>query len=124
MTLLWAEYVAICNAESAVPYQLTQFCENYRSWAKSTKATMRINRKPGDLMEVDWAGKSMAIYDNTTGEIIDAYLFVAVLPCSCYSYVEAFLNQNTESWRGLIPNHFKKGRVAGFWHFKMKKRNS
>jgi len=126
MTLLWAEYVVMCNAESAVPYQLTQFCENYRSWAKSTKATMRINRKPGDLMEVDWAGKAMAIYDNTTGEIIDAYLFVAVLPCSCYSYVEAFLNQNTESWirahvnaynyfggstRILIPDNLKTGVI-------------
>ena len=126
MTLLCAEYVAMCNSESAVPYQLTQFCENCRSWAKSTKATMRINRKPGDLMEVDWAGKSMAIYDNTTGEIIDAYLFVAVLPCSCYSYVEAFLNQNTESWirahvnaynyfggstRILIPDNLKTGVI-------------
>ena len=126
LTLLWAEYIAMCDAENAVPYQLTQFCENYRSWARSTKATMRINRKPGDLMEVDWAGKPITIYDNTTGETIDAYLFVAVLPCSCYSYVEAFLNQRTESWirahvnayqyfggstRILVPDNLKTGVI-------------
>lgn len=126
LTLLWAEYTAMCNAEDAVPYQLTQFCENYRSWARTTKATMRINRKPGDLMEVDWAGNTLTIYDNTTGETTDAYLFVAVLPCSCYAYVEAFLDRGTESWirahihayqyfggstRILVPDNLKTGVI-------------
>jgi transposase len=126
LTLLWAEYTAVCNAENAIPYQLTQFCENYRSWARSTKATMRINRKPGDLMEVDWAGNTLTIHDSTTGEAIDAYLFVAVLPCSCYAYVEAFRNMKTENWieahvhayryfggstRILVPDNLKTGVI-------------
>src|SRR5665647_3419514 len=93
LTLLWAEYTVLCHSEKEIPYQLTQFSENYRSWARLTKATLRISRKPGDLTEVDWAGNTLTIYDKVTGETIDAYLFVAVLPCSCYAYVEAFLDR-------------------------------
>jgi transposase len=126
LTLLWAEYTAMSSSENAIPYQMTRFCENYRSWVRSTKATMRINRKPGDLMEVDWAGKTLDIYDNITGETIEAYLFIAVLPCSCYAYVEAFLSRDTESWisahvhayqyfrgstRILVPDNLKTGVI-------------
>ena len=62
----------------------TQFGDKYRAWARITKATMRIHHKPGDAMQVDWAGDTLPIYDSETGEIIPAYLFIAVLPCSCY----------------------------------------
>lgn len=40
---------------------------------------MHINRKPGEILEVDLAGSTAAIIDNTTREIIDAYIFVASL---------------------------------------------
>jgi transposase len=36
--------------------------------------------------------------DSDTGEIIDTYMFVASLPYSGYSYVEAFLSQDQEAW--------------------------
>jgi len=71
LSLLWAEYCETCYAEKAAPYQYTQFCDNYRKWARTTKATMRIKRKPGDTFEVDWAGKTMPIYDKVTGEQSD-----------------------------------------------------
>ena len=126
LTLLWGEYTLLCHSEKEIPYQLTQFSENYRSWARISKATMRISRKPGDLMEVDWAGSVLKIYDRVTGETIDAYLFVAVLPCSCYAYVEAFLDRGTENWikahvhayqyfggvtRILVPDNLKTGVI-------------
>ena len=88
LTLLWTEYKAKCAASNRVPYQYTQFCEIYRSWARKSRATMRIKHKPGDAMEVDWAGNTLPITDPVTGETYPAYLFVAVLPCSCYAYVE------------------------------------
>ncbi|MCL1803620.1 MAG: hypothetical protein FWG30_08300 [Eubacteriaceae bacterium] len=37
-TLLWSEYTAKCAAEGSVPYQYSQFSENYRAWAQKTKA--------------------------------------------------------------------------------------
>lgn len=54
-----------------------------RHWAKLSKATMRIKHKPGDVMQVDWAGETIPIYDQSDGET-PAYIFVAVLPCNCY----------------------------------------
>lgn len=86
LTLLWMEYSKRCETEGTTPYMYTQFCEKYRQWARITKATMRIQHKPGDAMQVDWAGNTLDIHDPVTGEVWKAYLFVAVLPCSCYAY--------------------------------------
>ena len=48
--------------------------------------TMHLNHKPGEVMQVDWAGDTAAVIDTDTGEIIPAYVFVATLPYSGYSY--------------------------------------
>jgi len=110
LTLLWSEYCEQCVAEGEIPYQYTQFCDHYRNYARKTKATMRIKRKPGESLEVDWAGKTLTLYDEITGEANKAYLFVATLPCSLYSYAEAFDNMKTESW---IEAHIKAYRFFG-----------
>lgn len=59
---------------------------------------MRIQHKPGDEMEVDWAGATIDIYDEVTGEATPAYLFVAVLPCSLYVYAELFPNMKSDTF--------------------------
>ena len=102
----------------------TQFCEKYRQWARVTKATMRIQHKPGDAMQVDWAGNTLDIHDPVTGEMTKAYLFVAVLPCSCFAYVEVCGDMKLDTWllchvhaynyfggvaRLLIPDNLKTG---------------
>ena len=102
----------------------TQFGDKYRAWARITKATMRIHHKPGDAMQVDWAGDTLSVYDSVTGEITPAYLFIAVLPCSCYIYAEATADMKLENWlnchvhayeyfggvtRLLIPDNLKTG---------------
>lgn len=76
----------------------TQFGDKYRKWARVTKATMRIQHKPGDAIQVDWAGDTIPIYDSVTGQQSSAYLFVAVLPCSYYAYTEACADMKTENW--------------------------
>ncbi len=48
-------------------------------------------------MEVDWAGNTFPIYDSVTGEETKVYLFVAVLPCSCYTYAELCLDMKLEN---------------------------
>lgn len=35
LTLLWSEYWEQCHSEQLIPYQYTQFCEYYRTYAKS-----------------------------------------------------------------------------------------
>lgn len=126
LTLLWTEYCAECNSSGRTPYMYTQFCDKYRDWARITKATMRINHKPGDAMQVDWAGTTIPYYDRVTGEAYEAYLYAAVLPCSCYAYVEACDDMKTTNWllchvhayqyfggvtRLLIPDNLKTGVV-------------
>lgn len=126
LQLLWFEYCDRCRDGGETAYQLTQFKKYYREYAAQTKATMHLNRKPGELMEVDWAGQTAAIIDDETGEVIDTYVFVAVLPYSGYGYVEAFLNQTQHSWiaahvnayeyfggvtRILVPDNLKTGVI-------------
>jgi transposase len=96
--LVWQEYCEKCRQSGERSYQETQFRTKYHEWAAETKAVMHIKRKPGELMEVDWAGTTAKITDNITGEEINAYIFVAVLPYSGYGYVEAFLNMEQGSW--------------------------
>lgn len=124
LSLLWHEYCEQCRLSGEIPLMYSQFCRYYRKYAHTTKATMRIKRKPGELLEVDWAGQTTFIIDNITGEFITVYVFVATLSCSQYAYVEAFLSMNMESWitahvntynyfggvtRILVPDNLKTG---------------
>src|SRR5699024_11591437 len=68
LTLLWEEYCAKCHETGRKPYMSTQFGEHYRRWARITKATMRIQHKPGDAIQVDWAGDTIPIQNPVTGE--------------------------------------------------------
>ena len=126
LTLLHEEYTNACLAGDETPYRYTQFCEKYRRWARIKKATMRIEHKPGDKMEVDWAGDTLPIRDPVTGDEEKAYLFVAALPCSFYTYAELCSDMRQENWlqchvhayeyyggitRLLIPDNLKTGVV-------------
>ena len=127
LTLLWDEYCRKVRSTGGVPYMYTQFCEKYRRWARVTKATMRITHKPGDAMQVDWAGDPLFITDSVTGELTPAYIFVAVLPCSWYTYAEACDDMKQENWllchvhayayfggvtRLLIPDNAKTATIT------------
>lgn len=52
---------------------------------------MPIRRKPGELLEVDWAGFTLSINNCATGEKLTVYVFVATFPYSQYSYVEGIV---------------------------------
>lgn len=45
-------------------------------------------RWPYAIMQVDWAGDTASVIDTDTGEVIPAYVFVATLPYSGYSYCD------------------------------------
>lgn len=127
LTLLWEEYCRVCHECGRTPYMSTQFGDKYRRWARITKATMRITHKPGDAMEVDWAGDTIPVFDPVTGDADGVYLFVAVLPCSCYVYAEACSDMASENWllchvhaynffggvaRLLIPDNCKTATIS------------
>lgn len=130
--LLWTEYMEECRLTGAVPLMYTQFCHYIQQDEQKRRATMHISRKPGEQVEVDWAGDPAHITDPDTGEVIDAYLFVGVMSYSQYAYVEAFINEKQQAWitahvhmyeyfggvaKILVPDNCKTAVVhAGGWY--------
>lgn len=55
LTLLHDEYVREVKSVGKVPYAYRTFAEHYHEYGKKHKATMWIKRKPGEIMEADWA---------------------------------------------------------------------
>lgn len=98
LKLLWMEYCEECRQTRQQPFMYSQFCYHFQQYAQQERATMHIPRKPGDSIEVDWAGDKLYIVDRDTGEAVPAYLFVGVLPFSVYAYAEACPSMDMESW--------------------------
>ena len=96
--LLWTEYMEDCRANGNEPLMYSQFCYHIQQDEQKRRATMHIKRKPGEQVEVDWAGDPARIIDPDTGEILKAYIFVGVMTYSQYAYVEAFLDMKQKSW--------------------------
>lgn len=106
--LLWEEYVEKCKLENKPYLKYTQFSKLYKQHVDKNNLTMHIGRKPGEKVEVDWAGTTIPIYDLSCKEIISkAYLFVGALPFSQYIYCEAADNMKEENWIQLHVNMFK-----------------
>jgi transposase len=131
LKLLWNEYCEECRQHNDLPLMYSQFCFHYQRHSEKKRATMHIQRKPGDQIEVDWAGDTASVIDRDTGEIIPAYIFVGVLSYSLYAYVEAFFSQDMDSWitahvnmykffggttRMLIPDNLKTGVDRSDWY--------
>ena len=72
--LLWTEYIEDCRANGDEPLMYSQFCYHIQQEEQKRRATMHIKRKPGEQVEVDWAGDPAAIIDPDTGEILKAYM--------------------------------------------------
>ncbi len=107
ITLLWNEYCDRCKANGQIPYMHSQFCKRYRKYMTEKKLSWHAVHKPGEVMEVDWAGTKMSYTDEVTESEIKACVFVAVLPFSGYAYVEAFYDEKQTSWIQAHINAYK-----------------
>lgn len=130
--LLWTEYMEECRLSGEEPLMYSQFCYHIQQDEQKRHATMHIPRKPGEQIEVDWAGDPAYITDPDTGELTSAWLFVGVMTYSMYPYVEAFINEKQRAWitahvhmyeyfggvtRILVPDNTKTAVVhTGDWY--------
>lgn len=75
--LLWTEYMEDCRANGEEPLMYSQFCYHIQQDEQKHRATMHINRKPGEQVEVDWAGDPATIIDEKRKNvfIVDDSLF-------------------------------------------------
>jgi len=94
LQLLWEEY----RAEQADGYGYTQFCEYYHRFESTLEPTLRQVYVAGEKLFVDWAGETLSLVDPHSGAIRPAYLFVAALGASNYTYAEAFEDRRLASW--------------------------
>ena len=120
LQLLWYEY----KQQNPDGYQYSYFSEQYRKYLKKLDPVFRNHYRAGEKMFVDFAGQTVDIISIDTGEISLAYLFVAVLGASNYTYAEAFPAQDLPSWISahvhafdffngvaeiLVPDNLKSG---------------
>ena len=96
--LLWEEYRDEAGAKGLAAVSYTSFCRGYKRYVTGRNVTNHLEHNPGQVMEVDWSGPTMKLVSEATGEVSKAYLFVATLPYSQYTYVEATADMRQNTW--------------------------
>lgn len=119
--LLWEEYA---RQHSDGHYSYSRYCRLYGEWAKKQKRSMRQVHKAGEKLFVDYAGQTVPVVSQSTGEVQDAQIFVAVLGASNYIFAEATRSQKLVDWTGshvraleffggvpelLVPDNLRSG---------------
>lgn len=84
------------SQQAKKPYSYTQFMEHYNRKYAKIKGSMKLEHVPGKELFIDFAGSKLHITDKETGEQIAVEVFVAILPNSQYTYVEACRSQKRE----------------------------
>lgn len=120
LQLLWQEYKQVY----AEGYQYSRFCELYARWKKKLDLVLRQDYRGGEKLFVDHAGQTIPITDRHSGKTREAYLFVAVLGASNYTYAEATERRDLGAWIGshvraleflggspmvVVPDNWKTG---------------
>ncbi len=93
LMLLWEEHVAAHPGEPTHRY--SQFCENYRRFARQLKRSMRQIHRAGEKLFIDFAGPTVALSDGSR-----AHIFVAALGASSYTYACATPRESMADWLG------------------------
>lgn len=100
--LLWKEYVATCVDSGLKPYSISQFNSLFNEYAMSHSISMTRERRPGEVLELDWSGSSINLNSSVSDAVIKCHLFVAAFPFSGYFFAEAFADEKVHSWiRGI-----------------------
>jgi transposase len=96
LQLLWQEY----KEEQPDGIQYSWFCQQYRAWARHLDVVLRQDHRAGEKMFVDHAGDTVEVVNPASGETRLAYIFVAVLGASNYTYAEATWSRDLTDWIG------------------------
>lgn len=93
------------------------FCQYLRNhnFEKGPEITIKIDRRPGASVEVDYSGDSISILNPATGEIYEVELFVGSMSFSGKFYAEFTLTQKLEDFIRSHNNMFNFfGGIADF----------
>lgn len=104
---LHAEYLS----EHPDGYLYSNFKRAVRQYKYQVRAVGHVEHLAGDQMYIDYAGDKLEVVDAETGEVRSVEVFVAILPCSHYTYCEAVWSQKKEDLIAACENalHFFGG---------------
>ena len=98
LKLLWKEYLTDSAEKKIAPLMYSRFCHYYQQYAATRRVSGHVERESGFSAEVDWSGSTMQWRDIRSEEIFTAYLFVACLSFSRYTFCEAFPSEDMDCW--------------------------
>jgi transposase len=93
LMLLWQEHCEAHPGETVHSY--SQFCENYRGFAKTLKRSMRQIHRAGEKLFIDYAGPTLGLVDGSR-----AHIFVSALGASGYTFAYATPRETMADWLG------------------------
>ena len=85
-------------------YRYSSFKYAIRHYRFQTRAVGHVEHMAGDQMYIDYAGDKLEIVDAESGEVRSMEVFVAILPCSHYTYCEAVWSQKKEDLISACEN--------------------
>ena len=91
LMLLWEEYRA--DHADRQTYAYSQFCDNYRRFARQLKRSMRQIHRAGEKLFIDYAGPTIALTDGSR-----AHIFVAAMGASSYTFAFATPRETMADW--------------------------
>ena len=94
--LLWDEY----RQGASDSYSYSRFCDILSRHRGKKSPVYHNTYTPGELTEIDFAGKKMSYVDRSTGEIVECPVLVCTLPYSSFSYIEPLVSSRMEH---LVP---------------------
>jgi len=95
LMFLWEEYKSTYGDKA---YAYTQYRVYYRRYKQRLNPSMRQMHIAGEKVFVDYSGVTIPTYNQKTGEVDTAQIFVAVLGASGLTYVDASLSQKQEDF--------------------------
>lgn len=92
--LIWQEY----RQNHPDGYSYSQFCYHLQQVINARKPGSIIHYNPGEKLLVDFAGDTVPYIDRNTGEVMQAQVFIACLPYSDYTFIQAVTSQRTDDF--------------------------
>ena len=94
LSYIWLDY----KKENPNGYQLSQFYKLYGDYIRdiygSAKASMPVERIPGEKLYIDWVGdQPELLLDTSTGELLKVHIFTTTMGFSSLIYAEVFLDE-------------------------------
>lgn len=91
LMLLWEEYRA--EYADRQTYAYSQYCDNYRRFARTLKRSMRQIHRAGEKLFIDFAGPTVGLRDGGR-----AHIFVAAMGASSYTFACATPRETMVDW--------------------------